>query len=50
MGKGYWRVLTNRFPYAVIYVERDEDVFIVAVAHTSQRPGYWKNRLADVKQ
>ena len=47
MGKGYRRVLTNRFPYAAIYVERDPDYFVIAVAHTSRRPGYWKNRIAD---
>jgi toxin ParE1/3/4 len=49
LGKVYRRVLTNRFPYAVIYVERDADFFVIAVAHTSRRPGYWKDRIADVK-
>ena len=48
MGEGYRRVLTNRFPYAVIYVERDADFFVIAVAHTSRRPGYWKDRLEEV--
>ena len=47
MARGFRRVLTNRFPYAVIYVERDTDLFVIAVAHTSRRPGYWKERLAD---
>lgn len=36
--------LLTRFPYRVIYRLRDEDVYIVAIAHTSRRPGYWKNR------
>ncbi len=49
MGKVFRRVLTNRFPYAVIYVERDADYFVIAVAHTSRRPGYWKDRIADAE-
>ena len=23
---------------------RDDDIYVVAIAHTSRRPGYWKNR------
>lgn len=33
------------FPYAIIYVDRPDGVWIVAVAHFKQRPGYWKSRL-----
>jgi hypothetical protein len=36
--------LLSRFPYRVIYRVRDEDIYIVAIAHTSRRPGYWKDR------
>jgi hypothetical protein len=32
------------FPYKVAYRIRDHDIHIVAIAHTSRRPGYWKNR------
>jgi plasmid stabilization system protein ParE len=32
------------FPYVVAYRIRSDDVYIVAVAHTSRRPGYWKQR------
>lgn len=32
------------FPYVVTYRIRPDDVYIVAVAHTSRRPGYWKGR------
>jgi plasmid stabilization system protein ParE len=34
----------NRFPYNVVYRVRDDDVYVVAVAHTSRRPDYWKHR------
>ena len=33
-----------RFPYRLVYRVRDDDIYIVAIAHTSKRPGYWKNR------
>lgn len=32
------------FPYVVAYRIRPNNVYIVAVAHTSRRPGYWKHR------
>jgi len=32
------------FPYIVAYRIRPADIYIVAVAHTSRRPGYWKHR------
>ena len=35
----------NRFPYYVVYRVREEDIYVVAVAHTSRRPDYWKHRL-----
>ncbi|MBY0528523.1 MAG: type II toxin-antitoxin system RelE/ParE family toxin [Gemmataceae bacterium] len=34
----------KRFPYLLVYRIRANDVQIVAVAHASRRPGYWKNR------
>ena len=33
-----------RFPYRIVYRIRVEDIYIVAVAHTSRRPGYWRHR------
>jgi hypothetical protein len=34
----------KRFPYKIVYRERADDLYIVAIAHTSRRPGYWKDR------
>lgn len=34
------------FPYAIVYLEKSGIVWIVAVMHFKQRPGYWKGRLA----
>jgi toxin ParE1/3/4 len=39
------RFLLRRFPFTLIYRERASGIQIVAVAHTSRRPGYWKQRL-----
>jgi plasmid stabilization system protein ParE len=39
------RCLTNRFPYGVIYQERSEYIFVIAVTHLNRKPGYWKKRL-----
>ena len=33
------------FPHAVIYIDRPDYVWIVAVAPFKMRPGYWKERL-----
>jgi toxin ParE1/3/4 len=32
------------FPFQVIYRILGEVIFVVAIAHTSRRPGYWKRR------
>ncbi len=33
------------FPYAAIYLDQPGEVWIVAVMHFKQRPGYWRERL-----
>lgn len=35
------------FPYAVIYLEQEDRLWIVAVMHMKRRPGYWKPRLSE---
>ena len=40
------RHLGETFPYAVIYLEQPDRIWIVAVMHFKQRPGYWKTRLS----
>jgi len=41
---GTRRYLLRRFPYAVVYREVPGSVLVVAFAHCSRRPGYWKER------
>jgi plasmid stabilization system protein ParE len=40
------RFLLRRFPFTLIYREQSwGNIQILAVAHTSRKPGYWKQRL-----
>ena len=39
------RFVLQRFPFAIIYREKDSGVQILAFAHGHRRPGYWKERL-----
>jgi plasmid stabilization system protein ParE len=35
----------NDFPYNVVYRIEPRSIVVVAVAHQSRRPGYWKGRV-----
>jgi plasmid stabilization system protein ParE len=39
------RHFSRDFPYAVIFLEKTDCVWIVAVMHMKRRPGYWRERL-----
>ncbi len=41
---GTRRFLFKRFPYYLIYRERDGMVEVVAVMHARRHPGYWRHR------
>lgn len=38
----------NDFPYTLVYLIEKDEIVVVAVAHQSRRPGYWKDRLGDL--
>jgi len=42
---GFRRFLLSRFPFYIIYRERDNIIYVVAVMHNSRKPGYWLERL-----
>jgi len=42
---GTRRFVMKRFPFVIHYLELTETIWILAFAHTSRRPGYWRRRL-----
>lgn len=40
------RCMTRRFPYGILYTIEQDYILILAVAHCSREPGYWKSRSA----
>ena len=40
----YRRYLLRRFPFGIIYRVDPEGIIVIAVAHFSREPGYWKDR------
>jgi toxin ParE1/3/4 len=45
---GTRRFILNRFPFSTVYLTLDATGHIVAVAHHSRKPGYWRKRLKDI--
>jgi len=43
--RGTRKFVLQRFPFAVIYREKEAVVQVLAIAHGHRRPGYWKGRL-----
>lgn len=41
---GKRRHVMRRFPYSLIYAVLADEIRILAVAHHSRRPGYWRDR------
>jgi plasmid stabilization system protein ParE len=38
------RAIVERFPYVIVYQLLNDEVLILAIAHSSRRPGYWSRR------
>lgn len=38
------RHLSTVFPYSVVYLDKPDRIWIVAIMHGKQRPGYWLAR------
>lgn len=38
------RKLTRVFPYAILYSVESDRIFVLAVMHCHQKPGYWRTR------
>jgi toxin ParE1/3/4 len=36
--------VSDNFPYSIVYAVIKDEIFVVAYAHGSRRPGYWRAR------
>jgi plasmid stabilization system protein ParE len=43
--QGFRHYRLHRFPFVIVYHDKPLAVQIIAVAHASRNPGYWKYRL-----
>jgi hypothetical protein len=43
---GVQRIRIKQFPFSLLYINRADYIWIVAVAHGSRKPGYWKRRIS----
>ena len=41
---GAKRLMLDRFPYDLVVIETGTEAVVIAVAHHSRKPGYWRNR------
>jgi plasmid stabilization system protein ParE len=41
---GTRRVFPKRFPHSLVYLHRNGEVYVVAVAPFKRKPAYWKSR------
>lgn len=39
------RCLTSRFPFGIIYYQKDNEVIILAVMQLNREPNYWQDRI-----
>jgi hypothetical protein len=46
---GTRRFILHRFPFSTVYLTLDALGHIIAVAHHSRKPGYWRRRLKEIR-
>jgi toxin ParE1/3/4 len=39
------RFVLKRFPFAIMYREKEKTIEVIAIAHGHRRPSYWQGRL-----
>ena len=39
------RYVLQKFPFSLIYIELEDRIICLAVAHSRRKPGYWKSRV-----
>jgi len=43
---GVKRLILKRFPYDIVVIEGELETVVIAIAHHSRKPGYWRERLS----
>lgn len=43
---GARQLILHRFPFSLVTIERNQTIIVVAFAHHSRKPGYWRKRLS----
>ncbi len=46
--QGIRRYPIQRFPYVIFYTELEEEILVMAIAHSRRKPNYWKNRNREI--
>ena len=41
---GVQKCRLKQFPFSLLFINRQDYVWVVAVAHGSRKPGYWRDR------
>lgn len=44
---GTRRIFPKRFHFSVVYLVQGDEVYIVAIAPHSRKPGYWRSRISN---
>lgn len=42
---GAKRIILHKFPFSLVTIQRDKTIDIVAFAHHSRKPRYWRGRI-----
>jgi hypothetical protein len=42
--RGAMRLVLKRFPYDIVAFDHEGETLVLAIAHHSRRPGYWRGR------
>ncbi len=43
---GVKRLILKRFPYDIVVIDGELETVVIAIAHHSRKPGYWRERLS----
>jgi hypothetical protein len=43
----FHRYLLQRFPFSVIYRQKTDTIYIIAIMHNSRKPNYWLDRIGE---